>query len=42
MKATLTKMEFIDAFIEQEKVGYSTAYYYWTIYKNKNREKIKK
>ena len=28
----LSKWEFIDAAMKQEKVGYSTAYFWWKIY----------
>jgi len=31
----LTKWEFIESVMKQEKVGFSTAYFWWTIY---NRE----
>ena len=39
MKAKLTKWEFIDTAMEQEKVGYSIAYYWWTIYNQQNKER---
>jgi len=32
MKAQMTKWEFINAAMKQERVGYDIALYYWKIY----------